>query len=52
MIETAHDKCSTCGWHGLEARRTALELGKEAWISEDGPWDSPRLHWARYQEEA
>lgn len=51
MIEYAHDKCSTCGWLGLEARHTARELGKEAWISEDGPRDNPRLHWAQYQED-
>lgn len=35
----------------LEARHTALELGEEAWISEDGPRDNPRLHWAQYQED-
>lgn len=49
MIDKNHDHCATCDWLGREAERTAKKLDRDAWISEEGTTDSPRLHWACYQ---
>ena len=35
-IEKRHDDCETCDRMAREAERTAVELGRDSWVSEDG----------------
>lgn len=51
MTETAHQHCATCDWLSREAERTAIALGRNAWISETGSRTTPREHWAHYEQE-
>ena len=50
-IEKRHDDCSTCDRMAREAERTAVELGQDSWVSEDGPSADPCKHWAVYNRE-
>ena len=50
-IEKRHDDCPTCDRMAREAKRTAVELGRDSWVSEDGPNSDPRRHWAVYSRE-
>lgn len=51
MSETAHQHCPICDWLSREAERTAIALGRTAWISETGSRTTPREHWAHYEQE-